>query len=140
MKFLHFGFKVRDVEATAQAYRELFGLRGEPVQDYTLPTRVGDVTGEARNRVTHLWTDDGAEIEFVQPVFGPCVEQAALGDREGISHLAFQVDDLAAERARIEALGLTILSEGSAPRAAWFFIQDARLGGALVQLVQLNAP
>jgi len=55
-----------------------------------------------------------------------------------MSHLAFEVEDLAAERARAEARGANILGEGTAPRASWFFILDDRLGGALVQLVQLH--
>ncbi|HET6970767.1 MAG TPA: VOC family protein, partial [Phenylobacterium sp.] len=63
-----------------------------------------------------------------------------MGDREGLSHLAFQVEDLATERARLEAAGVKVLSEGTAPRASWFFVHDPRLGGALVQLVQLHEP
>jgi len=138
MKLLHFGFRVHDVEKTAAAWRDLFGRRDEPIHEFTLPTRVGALTGEAHNKVTHLWTDDGTEIEFVQSISGPCTDEVVLGEREGMSHVAFQVDDLAAERARAEARGLTILSEGGAPRASWFFIHDEQLGGALVQLVQLN--
>ena len=60
-----------------------------------------------------------------------------MGGREGVSHVAFLVDDLAAERAR-QRKGIAIVNEGSAPRASWIFLHDDRLGGALVQLVELN--
>jgi len=140
MKFLHFGFKVNDIEKTSQAYSELFGLAWEPIKEFTLRSRVGDRTGETRSRVTHAWTEDGTEIELVETVEGHSVDTELMGEREGLSHLAFAVDDLAAERAKAEARGLNVLSEGTAPRASWIFIHDDRLGGALVQLVQLHEP
>ena len=139
MKFLHFGFKVNDIESTSQTYAELFGLEWEPIQEFVLESRVGESRGLVRSKVTHAWTEDGTEIELVETVEGRSVDTELMGDREGLSHLAFQVEDLAAERGKVEAKGVTVLSEGSAPRASWFFIKDDRLGGALVQIVQLHA-
>ena len=85
MKFLHFGFKVHDIEKASAAYRELFGLEWEPIQEFTLPTRIGTQNGETQSKVTHAWTDDGVEIELVQTVSGPSVDDAVMGSREGIS-------------------------------------------------------
>jgi predicted enzyme related to lactoylglutathione lyase len=130
MKLLHFGFKVHDIDKTCAAYKELFGLEWEPVREYE--------TSTGRSRVSHAWTDDGTEIEMVQPIGGNPVDDMVMGDREGISHIAFSVDDLAAEREKAVAKGLKVINEGTAPRASWFFVHDERLGGALVQLVQLH--
>ncbi|MGB8364177.1 MAG: VOC family protein [Rhizomicrobium sp.] len=138
MKFLHFGFKVHDIEKASAAYRELFGLEWEPIQEFTLPTRIGTQNGETQSKVTHAWTDDGVEIELVQTVSGPSVDDAVMGSREGISHIAFAVDSLAAARTMAEARGARIISEGTAPRASWVFLHDERLAGALVQLVELH--
>jgi len=136
MKLLHFGFAVHDIEAVTQAYRELFGIRWEPVVRYVLPDGEG---GEPQvSLVTHGHTGDGTEIEMVQTVSGQTVDARWFEGREGVSHIAFQVEDLAVERARLEAKGVAIVGEGSAPRADWFFVSDPRLGGALVQLVQLR--
>ena len=135
MKLLHFGFAVRDIEATPAAYHDLFGIVWEPVARYALPADNG---GEQVSLVTHGHTGDGTEIEMVQTVSGETVDARWFGDREGVSHLAFQVDDLAAERARLFGMGVEIVGAGSAPRADWFFVRDDRLGGALVQLVQLR--
>lgn len=137
MRFLHFGFKVHDIERTAAAYRELLGLDWEPVREFELMTRVGTVEGLARSKVTHAVTENGVEIELVQTVAGPSVDDSLLGEREGLSHIAFVVDDLAAERARAEAKGIEVLSEGEAPRARWIFLKDERFGGALLQLVEM---
>ena len=137
MRLLHFGFAVRDIGTTSAAYRELFGIEWEPVARYALADGEG---GEQVSLVTHGHTGDGTEIEMVQTVSGDTVDARWFGDREGVSHIAFQVDDLAAERARLSEMGVEIVGDGSAPRADWFFVRDERLGGALVQLVQLNRP
>ena len=131
MRLLHFGFKVHDIERTMQAYSEIAGVRWDPVVEYVQP-------GARRSRVTHGYTEDGVEIELVQPVEGAAVEDVIMGDREGISHIAFVVDDLAAERAKALDRGMEIVNEGTAPRASWIFLKDDRLGGALVQLVELS--
>lgn len=137
-RLLHFGFKVHDIERTMQAYHDLFGIEWDPVAEYAIPNG-GEDAAPTRSKVTHGKTGDGVEIELVQSIEGAPVDDHVLGDREGISHVAFIVDDLAAERAKVEASGLAIVGEGTAPRASWIFLHDERLGGALVQLVQLNA-
>ncbi|MDZ4363262.1 VOC family protein [Brevundimonas sp.] len=138
MRLLHFGFAVRDVEATTTAWRELFGIDWEPVARHALPDP--DQGADHVSLVTHGRTGDGVEIEMVQTVSGRTVDAQVFGDREGVSHVAFQVDDLATERARMIAAGVEVVDEGSAPRADWVFLRDPRLGGALVQLVQLRRP
>jgi catechol 2,3-dioxygenase-like lactoylglutathione lyase family enzyme len=136
MRLLHFGFRVHDIERTMQAYRLLFGIEWDPVVEYALPS--AEAASASRSRVTHGKTGDGVEIELVQYLEGTPLDDRVLGGREGVSHIAFVVDDLAAERVRAELQGVTIVGEGSAPRASWIFLHDDRLGGALVQLVQLN--
>ncbi|MGE0387897.1 MAG: VOC family protein [Gammaproteobacteria bacterium] len=135
MKFLHFGFRVHDIERTVAAYRELLGLEWEPVKEYATTDPQGR---PARSQVSHAWTEDGTEIEMVQVDGGACLDDLVMGGREGISHVAVAVQDLAAEKSRALARGLKVVQEGSAPRASWFFIHDERLGGALVQMVQLH--
>lgn len=134
MRLLHFGFKVHDIERTMRAYEELAGLKWDPVVEHVIPA--GE--SEHRARVTHAITENSVEIELVQTVAGVSPDDAVLGEREGISHLAFIVDDLDAERIKAERRGSKVISEGSAPRASWIFLKDDRFGGALVQLVQLN--
>lgn len=134
-RLLHFGFRVHDINRTMQAYRDLAGIEWDPVVEYALP---GDGGQQTRSKVTHGRTGDSVEIELVQYLEGAPVDDLVMQGRQGVSHLAFVVDDLASERARAEARGLAIVGEGAAPRASWIFLHDDRLGGALVQLVQLN--
>ena len=140
MKLLHFGFAVHDIEKTTAAYRDLFGIRWDPVVEHSSSALIDGEQHASRVKVTHGYTEDGAEIEMVQAIEGRTTDEVVLGGREGISHIALQVDDLAAEKARLLGLGMKIINEGQAPRANWLFVADDRLGGALVQLVQLNQP
>lgn len=138
LKLLHFGFAVHDIDKTMAAYRDLFGIRWEPVVEHATSVTAGGERHAGRVKVTHGYTSDGAEIEMVQAIEGRTPDEAVLGAREGVSHLALRVDDLAAEKERLVGLGVKIISEGRAPRADWLFVSDDRLGGALVQLVQMN--
>ena len=138
MNLLHFGFQVKDIARSTSLYADLFGIVWDPIREYDVPVVVDGEARRNRSYVTHGKTSDGIEIEMVQPIEGEVPDQIVLGEREGISHVAFAVDSLADEKARLAARGIRIVNEGTAPRADWLFVTDDRLGGALVQLVQLH--
>ena len=138
MNLLHFGFKVKDIARSTALYADLFGIVWDPIREYDVPVTVDGQARRNRSYVTHGKTSDGIEVEMVQPIEGEVPDDIALGGREGISHIAFTVVDLAAEKARLKARGIAIVNEGTAPRADWLFVADPWLGGALVQLVQLH--
>jgi len=142
MKFSHIGFGVNDIRTTMAAYADLAGFEWDTVQEHDVPLR--GPSGEAepsRALIAHGTTSDGLVIELSQQIGGETPDQFLLRGREGVSHVAFTVDDLAAERARLVGSGYRIIKEGSAERAKWLFVQDDRLGGTLVQLVEyLNGP
>jgi catechol 2,3-dioxygenase-like lactoylglutathione lyase family enzyme len=77
-------------------------------------------------------------VEYVQTLAGTAIDDLVLGDRDGVSHIAFAVDDLDAERARAQAHGVEVLGEGDASRARWLFLKDPSFGGVLIQLVELH--
>jgi catechol 2,3-dioxygenase-like lactoylglutathione lyase family enzyme len=138
MNLLHFGFKVKDIARSSAIYADLFGIVWDPIREYDVPVVVDGQAKRNRSYVTHGKTSDGIEIEMVQPIEGEVPDDIALGDREGISHVAFAVQSLEQEKSRLIARGIEIVNEGTAPRADWLFVADERLGGALVQLVQLH--
>lgn len=139
MDLLHFGFKVKDIERAMQAYGDLLGIQWDPVVEHHAADMVVDgVHGPSRVKVTHGKTANGVEIELVQLVEGHTTDDLVMGDREGISHMAFLVDDLDRCRADLVAKGYRVVNEGKAPRADWIFTHDEKLGGALLQFVRLN--
>ena len=139
MNLLHFGLKVKDIERAMQAYGDLLGIKWDPVVEHSAADMLIDgVHGPSRVKVTHGLTANGVEIELVQLVEGHTTDDLVMGDREGISHMAFLVDDLDRCRSDLVAKGYRIVNEGSAPRADWLFTHDEKLGGALLQFVKLN--
>jgi catechol 2,3-dioxygenase-like lactoylglutathione lyase family enzyme len=138
MKFLHVGFAVRDIHRSIALYAELFGIRWQPVKEYTITTILDGRENPTRALVTHGYTDTGFEFEMVENLEGISADSLVLGDREGLSHLAFTVDDLAVARADAERRGLTMVTEFRSPKVDFQFFKDERLAGALIQLVQFH--
>ena len=94
----------------------------------------------SRTLVSHGWTADGTEIEMVQVVEGRTADHLVLGDGEGLSHVAFSVEDLDSAVATAVAAGLRRVAEWSSPAVDYVFLSGTALGGVLVQLVQFKAP
>jgi catechol 2,3-dioxygenase-like lactoylglutathione lyase family enzyme len=105
MNLLHFGFKVKDIARTSAIYADLFGIVWDPIREYDVPVVVDGQARRNRSYVTHGKTSDGIEIEMVQPIEGEVPDDIALGDREGISHVAFAVQSLEQEKVRLLARG-----------------------------------
>jgi catechol 2,3-dioxygenase-like lactoylglutathione lyase family enzyme len=114
----HFSFTVSDIEQSIHFYRDILGLvlvhRQEQANEYTrrfvgypdAHLRVAQfrIEGAPASRSGHL-------LELVQYV-------APLGERvdtrtvnPGTAHLAFQVDDVQAEYARLRGLGVRFRTE-----------------------------
>ena len=139
MRFLHVGLKVDDIHRSTQLYRSLFGIEWEPVREYVLDDAVleGEVQ-PCRTLVTHGRTTNGFEIEMVQLVEGHIPDELVLGDREGVSHLAFTVDDLDAAAGDAQAGGLRKVSDYRSDYVDFAFFMSGELGGVLTQLVQFK--
>lgn len=139
MDFLHVGFKVNDIHRSAALYGELFGIAWEPIKEYSLDdiTLHGRVS-PARTLVTHGKTASGFEIEMIQCLEGEVADDIVLQGREGLSHVAFLVDDLTVASAEIQARGLRSVSEYRSDYVDFIFYEGPGLGGALAQLVQFH--
>jgi lactoylglutathione lyase len=113
-KAIHSMIRVLDEQRSLEFYRKAFGLavaERMPFDGFTL---------------VYLSNEESA-FELELTINHGRTEPYALGD--GYGHLAFSVDDLQAEHARFEALGLNPLPikelklEGR-PGARFFFVQD----------------
>ena len=92
MRLLHTMIRVKDLDRSVGWYRETLGLREESRRVLAK----GDATilfltdGDAEHRIELTYNHDGRDYQ--------------LGNQFG--HFAFGVDDLDAERARLEGLGV----------------------------------
>jgi catechol 2,3-dioxygenase-like lactoylglutathione lyase family enzyme len=112
MGFLHVGMKVHDIERATRCYAALFGIDWEPVREYQLShITVDSDVAPSRTLVTHGKTAQGFEIEMVQVLEGKVADDLVLDGREGVSHIAFTVDNLDAAIGEATERGLRLVSE-----------------------------
>ena len=123
MGFLHFGLKVHDIERATRCYAAAFGIAWEPVREYQLRhiTLEGD-QAPSRTLVTH----------------GKTADDLVLDGREGVSHIAFTVDNLDTAIAEATERGLRLVSEYRSEQVDFAFFAGDDLGGLLAQLVHFK--
>jgi len=125
-KAIHSMIRVLDEQRSLAYYKKAFGL--------TVAERLGF------DSFTLIYlSNPESEFELELTVNHGRTEPYDLGD--GYGHLAFSVDDLEAEHARFEALGLSPTSlkelklDGRSP-ARFFFVQDP--DGYKIEVLQRN--
>jgi methylmalonyl-CoA/ethylmalonyl-CoA epimerase len=129
MKVLnHIGIAVRSIDERLAVYRAL-GLE---------PAGAEEVASQ-KVRVAFLPVE-GTRIELLEPTAADSPIAAFIDKRgEGLHHLCFEVDDLAATMAELKAKGFRLLSDEPRPGAHGTmvcFMHPASGGGVLIELCQ----
>jgi catechol 2,3-dioxygenase-like lactoylglutathione lyase family enzyme len=78
------------------------------------------------------------EVELVEVVSGawPTIDWLAEHG-EGLHHLRYPVDDLAATRADLEAAGCTVILEGGTAGVSFAYLEVPMLNGMVIELIQM---
>ena len=129
----HVGITVKDLDASIRFYHDVLGLEfsNEPspwFEGDELEKGVG-VPGAALRQVSLLLGDTTLELlEYKSP---PSETSAPLKSQsDGASHVAFQVDDIHATKAELEAKGVTfysdvnVVDEGVLAGWRWVYFED----------------
>lgn len=129
LRLHHVGYVVSDIDAAAASYRALGFTEGErheiPEQKIVAMTF----------RAGHGW------MELIQPTDPEGPIAAFMAKRgEGVHHVAYEVDDIAAKLAELKAAGVQLIDE--VPRSGahgWriAFIHPKACHGVLTELVQV---
>ncbi len=128
-KVNHIAIAVPDIEEAAKFYEQLLGLKMSGVE--SVPS----------NKVKAGFLPVGdTRIELVQPE-SPDSPVARFIDKHGpgFQHLCFEVDDVAAELARLDAAGIRLVNKtpvSGAHGCRVGFIHPAATSGVLVELNQ----
>ena len=128
----HVAILVSDLDAAVKLYRDVYGLALAEIEEVpTEKVRVA-IFGHGRGR-----------IELVSPS-GPDSPMAKAIEKrgEGLHHLAFRVEDVRAELARLEGEGFELVDRAPRPGAhgrTFAFLHPRSAHGALIELVQ-DAP
>jgi catechol 2,3-dioxygenase-like lactoylglutathione lyase family enzyme len=143
----HFSFSVTDLDRTLDFYTGILGaeIQSETHNSYeTLGTALfGDKWGitqkhaDLRIAVTRI---GGYSIEFIQYIDPPTAPYHKDPSIAGASHIAFKVDDIEQERARLEAAGvqfhspINVFKESGKHEWKWCYFRDP--DGICLELVE----
>ena len=134
----HVGILVKDLDKAVEHYKSL-GIG--PFQEIPMDTVINKTMyGKAsdwqiRAAVANLGT---IKFELIQPLKGAHLMQEFLDSKgEGINHVAFAVDDLDKEAAKLEEKGLTvILTAKRASGHGCVYFDTRQSGGIILELIQ----
>ena len=125
----HLGLAVKDLAAATALYTKLLGQE---------PYKHEHVASEAVDTV--FFQVGGSKIELLAGTSPDSAITRYLEKKpEGIHHVAFEVDDIRAEMARLRAEGFQLLSEEpkrGADNKLVCFVHPKSAGGVLVELCQ----
>jgi methylmalonyl-CoA/ethylmalonyl-CoA epimerase len=129
----HVGIAVRDLKFALRLYESALGFsaeRFEEVQSQKVRVAVLPV-GESRIELLQATEDDSPIARFI----------AKRG--EGFHHICFQVEDIAAELAKLKAAGIKLIDEhprSGADKRLVAFVHPSSTGGLLIELSQIPGP
>jgi len=142
-QFRGVGIAVRDLDSTAEYYQSLgittlqpeVMLDSSSCEDFRAYGKAPDGVARARARMAQVGP---LLYEFVQPLEGETIYKECLDKRgEGINNIAFTVDDLEEETARLVENGVAVLLSGKPRTGGAFAYFDTReVGNIMVKLVQ----
>jgi methylmalonyl-CoA/ethylmalonyl-CoA epimerase len=125
----HLGVAVNDLEAATALYTKLLGCA---------PYKQEHVASEAVDTV--FFQVGGSKIELLAGTSPDSAITKYLAKKaEGIHHVAFEVDDIRAEMARLKGAGFVLLNEEpkrGADNKLVCFVHPKSAGGVLVELCQ----
>lgn len=128
-KINHIGIAVKNIETATPLYRDVLGMRFEGVEEVPdQKVRVAFfVVGESRIELLEPTSPDSPVARFLEK------------NGEGIHHLAYQVDDLAATLEQLRGAGVRLIDEQ--PRCGAHgtriaFLHPKATGGVLTELCQ----
>ncbi len=147
-KLRHVGIPVRDLDKSREDYRSLgidsfqqeFVIDSSKFAEYLVYGKTPDPivrTRVAMGRVGPLG------VELLQPLQGETVHKELLEKTgEGIGHIAYTVDDLEAETAKMVEKGfpviLSIIPRGKTRRSAVYLDTRSKFSNLIIELIQAN--
>ncbi|MDZ4822488.1 MAG: methylmalonyl-CoA epimerase [Flavobacteriales bacterium] len=128
-KIEHIGIAVKDIAASNKIFEDLLGVA---------PYKEERVASEAV--ITSFFQMGESKIELLQAIDDTsAIAKFLLNNREGIHHLAFEVDDIHSEIERLKSLGYRVINEEpkeGADGKLIAFLHPKSSNGVLVELCQ----
>jgi len=142
-KFHHVAIVVWDMEKAVDYYESMgvgtfrpeFMLDSSTYTDYEVYGKTPDTIDKTRMRMVEIGS---CLIELVQPLEGEPIYYEFLNSKgEGAHHVAYTVDDLDAEAAKLAERGIPIITRVRMPNGGGFaYFDTGKVGGLLTELIQ----
>jgi methylmalonyl-CoA/ethylmalonyl-CoA epimerase len=147
-KLLHVGIPVRDLDKSMKDYQALgiasfqpeFVIDSSRFAEYLVYGKTPDPVVKTRVAMGQVGP---LRVELLQPLQGETVHKELLEKTgEGIGHIAYTVDNLEAETARLVEKGfpviLSIVRSGQTKRSAVYIDTRSRFSNLIIELIQAN--
>lgn len=141
-KLHHISIVVRDAEKT-QKYYESIGIGPwmdyPPMKEY-VKINVPDENGFYNLKIKCVQIGP-VQLQLVEPGEGDSLYKDHLEEKgEGVFHIGFEVNDISATDAKIEAMGLNELSSGRRENGSGFSYLETASEAGVVLLVRQSPP
>ena len=142
-KFAHVSMVVKDMEKAVKLLESLGvgpfpPFLGGPGMTFTGKTVRGKATDYDMDLRLARGDFGGLSFELIQPIGGNSIYDEFLKQKgEGFHHLAFMVEDVDAEKAKLEKRGFKTLQTGAMPNTKWAYFTSEELGDLVIELCQI---
>ena len=136
------GIIVKDVEKTASAYADLFGIPRPAVvpiaDDSFANTTYHGQASEAKGKAAFF--DLGpVQMELIEPLGAPSTWEEFLRTRgEGIHHIAFKTQDMGAAREFLASKGLETVQQGGWDGGQYAYVDCSKQLGTILELLHFD--
>ena len=133
----HVGVIVRDMGKAVQ-YLSCLGIGPfEPLADPALADKLFRGKPSDWKVKISLAKIGPVTLELIQPVEGKSASKEFLEKKgEGIQHIAFAVDDLDREVAKLTKQGIEVMMSGKIPGGKFAYLETDVIGGMIIELIQ----
>ena len=141
-KFHHVSVMVKDIDKAIEYYGTLgvgpfpptIGPKGVPLIGQSLRGQKSDFVMDLRYAESGF---GGLKFEIVEPLEGESIYKEFLDKKgEGVHHIAFTVDDLDAETAKMAERGFKVMQTGQTARGKFAYFDTDKVGGVVTELIQ----
>jgi methylmalonyl-CoA/ethylmalonyl-CoA epimerase len=134
------GLVVRDIERSARAYADLFGV---PVPSWSMTdplnvahTRYRGQPTEGRAKLA-FFKLGSVSLELIEPVGGPSTWQEFLDTQgEGVHHIAFQIDGMDQQIQVLERKGMPLLQRGDYTGGRYAYVDGSSQLNLVLELLE----
>ena len=144
-KFHHMAVVVWDMDKAVEYYQSLgiatfkpeFVLDSSTYTDYKVYGKTPNTIDKTRMRFAQIGP---FQLELVQPVEGEPIYREFLKSKgEGVHHIAYTVDDLDEETAKLVEKGISVITRVTLQTGTSFAYMDVRkVGNVIIELIQMD--